>query len=164
MLIKCCWQLKGTITDFGCGKVMEAKYVSWWILWSGPGALGEEGKTGKRKQNVGLFKPFSLARHKWETGRRNDMYLPLSFTFSTLHSQVQLAASQYAPNDVRTSPHLTTTNLAPAMWLVHLNFPAVLLTLTNCWWPAGLFNMGHLPCPKTSGTHYLSIPCNVPEE
>jgi len=74
-------------------------------------ALGEEGKTGKRNQNDGHYKPFS-----WSRGRRDckeECYVPtiiLHFYQSSfpkpswlLHSVHQL-----------TSPHLTTTNLAPA--------------------------------------------------
>jgi hypothetical protein len=50
------------------------------------GAMGEEEKTGKRKQNVGHYEPFSSSRGRREIGRRNDMCPPLSFTFSTLCS------------------------------------------------------------------------------
>jgi len=64
---------------------METQYVSWWILRSSPGALQEEGKTGKRKQNVWHYK--HLARQgAGEIGRRNDICPPLSFPFSTLCS------------------------------------------------------------------------------
>jgi len=34
------------------------------------GAKGEEGKTGKRKQNVRHYKPFSSSRGRREIGRR----------------------------------------------------------------------------------------------
>jgi hypothetical protein len=50
------------------------------------GAMGEEKKTGKRKQNVRHYKPFSPSRGRREIGRRNDMYPTLSFTFSTVCS------------------------------------------------------------------------------
>jgi len=48
------------------------------------GAMGEEKKTGKKKQNVQHYKPFSSSRGRRQIGRRNDMCPPLSFTFSTL--------------------------------------------------------------------------------
>jgi hypothetical protein len=49
--------------------------------------MGEEGKTGKRKKNVGHYEPFRSSRGRREIGRRNDMCPPLSFTFSTLYSR-----------------------------------------------------------------------------
>jgi hypothetical protein len=77
------------------------------------GAMVEEKKTGKRKQNVQHYKPFSSSRGRrgLEGGMIRAHHYPSLFELYVL--QAQLAASQCAPADVLTSPHLTTTNLVP---------------------------------------------------
>ena len=100
--------------------------------------MGEEEKTGNRKQNVGHYKPFSPSRGRREIGRRNDMCPPLSFTFSTL----MFSKPSWLLHNVHQLmcwPPLTSPQ--PRTWLVYINFPAI-PSLTHCWWPAGLFKCG----------------------
>jgi len=96
--------------------------------------LGEEGKTEKRKQNVGHCKPFSWSRDRREIERKNDKCPPLSFLFPVFFP-LQLASSQCPPADALTSLLLTTTNSTSHL-KIHINSPAIPSTLTllmACW-------------------------------
>jgi hypothetical protein len=85
----------------------------------------------------------------------------LSFTFSTLCSPSPAACFTMCTSwcaDLP-SPHHNQLSRKNVIGLHRLSCHS--FTDTHCWWPAGLFNVGHIPCPKTSGTNYLSI---IPEE
>jgi hypothetical protein len=79
------------------------------------GHLRKKGRLERGSKMVGSTN--RLARHvvgeRLEGGKICAHLYPS--LFSLFFPQAQLAASQCAPAGVPTSPHLTTTNLAPAM-------------------------------------------------
>ena len=94
------------------------------------GHLGRKGRLERGRKMFGAIN--HLARQGVEERLGGGMIWAHNYPslFPLFVPQAQLAASQCAPADVLTSPHLTTTNLAPA--LVHINFPAIPLPLKHC--------------------------------